>query len=128
MSFQPKGSHGYQALLKSVPDFAVGDFTTDGTWKVNGLDLSGLVPKGTYAVHFKLSISDNLVGSQFGIRHSASYAENRIFGYTFVANISSEYDFTLPLDTDLALDYYGANLVFSSLDVTILGYLFRSVV
>ncbi|GAI14918.1 unnamed protein product, partial [marine sediment metagenome] len=53
-------------------DKNIGDFTTDGTWKVNGLDLSAIVPAGATAVHLLVYVLDDAANSILEIRRNVT--------------------------------------------------------
>jgi len=115
---------GYEYVERRAPasDKQVGDFTTDGTWKVNGLNLSGPLPVGTKAAIIRLLAKDDAAGSEFEIRPNGVDVNNMHGLFTQVANISVEKDFIIPVDPDRLFDYYGTNLVFITIDVTVVGY------
>ena len=126
MSFDPKGSHGFQTIPKGVADFVLVDFTTDGTWKVNGLDFNGLIPKGAYAVMILLTLEDNAPNSGLQIRQNSTNAMNIVCSKTNTANIICTKKEIIAIDSDLLLDYKGDNLAFTSIELTVLGYYYRS--
>lgn len=103
-------------------DFGVGNFTTDGTWKVHGMDLTGIVPEGTTGVIFSLLINDDAANSEFRIRRDAADHVALFEARTFVVNIGVLNMFIVPIDSDRLLDYYGANLAFTVINASVVGY------
>ena len=79
-------------------DWGVGDFVTDGTWKVHGLDLTGIVPVGTTGVIFSLLINDDAADSEFRIRRDAADHVALFEARTFVVNIGVLNMFIVPID------------------------------
>lgn len=112
----------YVERLVNAPDKQVGNFITDGTWKVNGLDLSGIVPAGAKAVMLDMMVLDDAVGSQFSVQRDAAHAYNRATVMTQVANILVAAAPVVAIEGDRLLDYYGGNVGFTSIDVTVAGW------
>lgn len=112
----------YVPRLVSSSDKQVGDFTTDGTWKVDGLDLSAIVPAGATAVHLLVELEDNVTGSNFIIRKNASDAQNKYRGVTYLASKNVSDHAIVAIDSDRLLDYFGDVASFVMLDVTVLGW------
>lgn len=101
---------GYEFVPRAIAgaDFAVGDLTLDGTWKVNGLDLSAIVPAGAVAVLLFGFIKDNAADQVFAIRGNATdKALNQLNMRSQVANIEYYMDFTVMIDADRLVDYNG---------------------
>lgn len=103
-------------------DKQIGDFTTDGNFKLNGLDVSGIVPAGAVAVHLRIELSDDAANSLFIVRADAAFAEAQMRTRTQVANISLDLNGVIPISSDRLLDYYGSNLVFIAINVGVLGW------
>lgn len=115
---------GYEYVPRevAVPDYAVGDLVTDGTWKVDGLDFSGFLPVGTKGVVVDIYVVDNLAAQMFTIRQNDVAVRSRSLIRTQVANISVNAPAIIPIDADRLMDYYGQNTVFASIDLTVIGY------
>lgn len=104
-------------------DFTLVSFTIDGTWKADGLDCSGIVPEGATSIVFGIRTVDDAVGSGFGLRKNATTATlNKTFKVTQVANVQVDWQGRVDCEADRLIDYYGSNLVFTSIDVVILGW------
>ena len=89
-------------------DFDQGDLTLDGTWKVDGLDLSAIVPAGANAAVVYCSVQDNAAGELFMIRQNATNTFNRAEYYTQVANIYiPSTPVLIALDSNRLWDYNG---------------------
>lgn len=119
--FDP-GNHRYVRRLTGAIDKEVGDFTTDGNWKVDGLDLSAIVPAGATAIHLLIDITDDAASSWFGVRKDATHIYNYCQPTTQVANIPYIIHAIVACNADRLLDYIGANLAFTSINVTVLGW------
>lgn len=115
---------GYEFVdrLANAPDKQVGDFTTNGAWQVNALDLSGIVPAGAVAVKIAIKITDDAADSYFQIRHSAGQSESFIQGKVPVAHQGHRQVEDVSIESDRLLDYKGSNLAFQAIDVTVLGW------
>lgn len=109
-------------LFPNAVDIAIGGFTTNGVAQVDGIDLTGIVPVGTIGVDLRIHLLDDAVGSHLDIYHSAAAVETKHRCYTQVANIDIEENFSLPISADRCLDYVASNLVFTAIDLTVLGY------
>lgn len=112
----------YVPRAAEAVDKGIGDFTADGNWHVNGLDLSGVVPVGAVAVVLRLSLRDDAAGSRLEIRQNVTADEAMLVQYTQVTNITIESHATLPIDGDRLLDYRATNLVFITIDLIVLGW------
>ncbi len=112
----------YVPRLIGAHDKLIGDFTTDGTAKVNGLDLSGIVPAGATGVVLAGFVQDDAADSWFYIYHSAGATISALRLRTAVANIRVNGAATIPIDTDRLMDYQGANLVFTAISIAVLGW------
>lgn len=106
----------------AAPDKQVGDFVTDGTWKVDGLDLSGIVPAGAISVRLLAEVADGVADSNFTIRKNAADVQNILTAKTQVANIYMSCPNDVMCDADRLFDYFGTNLVFTAINVTVLGW------
>lgn len=115
---------GYEYVPRAVTthDFDKTAFITDGTSKVNGLDLTGIVPVGAKAVHLLLEIADDAAGNYFSISQNAVNIGNKITVYTQVANIYNLQHSFVAIDTDRLMDYVGSNVVFTAIFVYVLGW------
>lgn len=103
-------------------DKQIGDFTTDGTWKVNGLDISGIVPAGAVAVMLRLQISDDAAGSAFWILSAAGTAMAEFLANTQAAGMVTEVHGVISISADRLLDYKGSNLAFTTINLAVLGW------
>ncbi|MBA7632076.1 hypothetical protein ES703_39618 [subsurface metagenome] len=112
----------YVERLTAAPDFQVGDLTVNGVWQVNGLDLSAIVPAGAFMVKLALTVLDDAANSIVTIRRDAVNTSNCIIGTTFVANISNPKVEDISIESDRLLDYHCSNLVFTAIDITVLGW------
>lgn len=112
----------YVARVTNGVDKQVGDFTTDASWKNDGLDLSGIIPSGAVAVHLLITIEDELVGSKFRIRKDVASSSNRYYGVTYLADKGIDSHVIIALDSNRLLDYFGDNVGFVTIDVTVLGW------
>ena len=105
----------------AAADFAVGDFTTDASW--NDLDLSSIVPAGAVAVHLYVVINDNAAGSAMLFRKNGnSNAFNIGRVATHVTGITESGDVITTLDSNRVIEYWGTNVAFVSIDVTVKGW------
>ena len=85
------------------------DFTWDGAWHVNGLDLSGIVPAEAKAVVLAVMALDDAASTAFNVRPNATDIMNLIDHRTQVANVWTPLiHYTLPIDADRLMDYFGA--------------------
>lgn len=103
-------------------DKNVGDFTTDGTWKIDGLDLSAIVPAGAVAVSLEVIIKDDAADSDFGVRQNAVNLENLVFSRTQVANVNNSFRGIVAIDNNRLLDYFGDNLAFITISLAVTGW------
>lgn len=103
-------------------DFAVGDLTTDGTW--NDLDLSSLIPKDARWVILQVEVKDDAAGSVMQFRKNGNYNAINISQIaTQVANVSTYADLMVQVDTKGKIEYKGSNLAFTTINITIKGYM-----
>jgi len=117
-----KGAMLYVPRRVAAFDFTAVNFTTDGTWKVDGLNLSAIVPAGATAVHLRIFVSDDAAASAFAIRTNATDVINQSYTMVRVANLVEEQHAILALDANRLLDYQGSNLAFTNIDVAVLGW------
>lgn len=108
--------------LTNAWDKQVGDFITDGNNKVDGLDLSAIVPAGATGVMLRLGLLDNAVDSYLYITHSVGSSITGFRGGTQVANVEIEQIVPIPIDTDRKLDYTGKNLAFAAINLAVVGW------
>ena len=96
-------------------------FTTDGAW--HDLDLSSILPAGTFAVLLYVKILDDAAGSYFAVRKNGNSNEiNTGIARTQVANIINEAQMTVFVDSGRIVEYKASNLTFTSIDVSVLGW------
>lgn len=121
---QTRWRGGYDFIPRPVAaeDFGLVSFTIDGTWKIDGLDLSGIVPVGAKAVQLTLYITDDAANSTFQIRQDATNVYNAIIGITQVANIPLQRTAIVGINADRLMDYQGTNVVFTTVSVSVLGW------
>lgn len=117
-----RGGYEYVERRTAAWDKTLVDFTIDGTWKVNGLDLSGIVPVGAKAVILKLNLLDDAATTNFVIRTSAVAAVNSLTLTMQVANIGMDVTAILPIDADRLFDYVGTNVVFTGINLVVVGW------
>jgi len=102
-------------------DFAVGDFTTDGTW--NDLDLSGIVPAGAKAVHLFMVLVDDAAGSLLLFRKKGNTSIfNVAGGSTQVVGVDFDCDIIVSCDANRVIGYYGSNLAFTTINLVVKGW------
>lgn len=86
-------------------DFLIGDFTINDAW--HELDLSGIVPANTSAVHLLVTINNTGVGKLIQFRHTSQVNVNNVASCKLkVAGISDWFDIVQALDTNRKIDYY----------------------
>lgn len=116
---------GYEFVPRAVTalDFNTGNFTRDGAYHVDGLDLTGIVPVGTIAVHIELVIRATAANVFGGFRANATTKTyNRILPYTQVANITFSQEAFLYIDSNRLVDYiFDAQI--DNIGVTIKGWM-----
>ncbi len=112
----------YVPVPTSTWQYAVGDLTADGTWKVNALDFSAIVPAGAIGISLRVSIVDDAVDSVLGIRHDAGSSVSLRTMRTQVANLIHEQTFDLPIESDRLMDYNLSNLAWTGVDIAVIGY------
>ena len=104
-------------------DFTVGNFTTDATW--NELDCSSIVPAGARAIQFTVRLYDDAAESVLYFRPGgASEGKNSARMHIQLVNVPMYYTFIIGCSVDRKIEYYGSNLTFSGIDVTIMGWFF----
>lgn len=111
--------------LTNSPDFTAVNFTQDGNWHVDGLNLQPLVPAGAFRAELGFTVRDDAANSLFQLRRDAAHAKNSISVRSFVANVTSDVIQSIALDADRLLDYNAAAVVFVNIDVTVLGWWMR---
>lgn len=102
-------------------DFAVGDLTTDGTWR--DLDLSSIVPAGAKAVAIIVGIQDDAVGNTLQLRKNGnSNAVNKSATYTFIANTTITMDCIVACDSNRVIEYYASNTTWTAINIAVKGW------
>jgi len=118
----PAGGGGYvDRGDPDAADFNVGTLTTDSTWR--DLDLSSIVDAGASAVNLHLFIQDDVVDSEFRFRakgNSNIWARSGL--RTQVANLFNGGSMVVALDSNRVCQYYGENLAFTAIYITVLGW------
>lgn len=89
-------------------DFLVGDFTVDGAWHADGLDLSSIVTAGAIAVHLELALADGTAGLKGEIRGNATTkVQNTLNNRTQVSGLTTPYmQGIVNIDSNRLLDYF----------------------
>lgn len=102
-------------------DYVQANFTTDGTWR--DLDISSIVPVNAVVVAFKLILTDDAVGSIFGLRKNGD-SNGIVTGgtRTEVANVAKEVNFVISCDNDRVVEYFGSNLTFTTINLVVNGW------
>jgi len=116
--------HGCECVQRTVatPDFTLANFTTDGTWKIDGLDLSAIVPANAKAVVLKIEVDDDAAGSVFSVRKNATHLENTIDATVHRKDTPNKKVELVAIDSDRKLDYMGSNTTFTNINVSVLGW------
>lgn len=96
-------------------------FTTNGSWINDGLDLSSIVPAGAKAVHLRTQIRDDVAGSTFSVRQSATNAYNQ-FSMLATGNYVYSSGEIIAIDSDRKLDYQASNVVWEAMSIVVLGW------
>lgn len=108
----------------SAMDKAVGDFTTDNTWR--DWDISAIVPKNAKAAFINIEIKDDAAGSKMDFRRNgntdATYSISSIA--TQVANVSVYGSLIVPVHSDRIIEYRGSNLAFITINAFVKGWFF----
>lgn len=117
-----RGGFQYIKREPNAWDKTLVDFTTDGAWKVNGLDLSAIVPAGAVAVNLVVNILDDAANSNLNIRSDAGKGINSMSRTTQVANISIDGTGIIGIESDRLLDYVATNLVWTGINLAVLGW------
>lgn len=107
----------------AVPDFVVGDFVTDGTWRT--LDLSGIVPAAAAdkLVHFRLKIRDDQAQRLFELRRTAGpNVCNVVTCYIQAANYYRGLEAWVRMD-GRTIQYKASSTVWSTIDLSVAGWM-----
>jgi hypothetical protein len=103
-------------------DWNVGSFTTDATWRE--LDCSAIVPAGAKAIFFRLDLSDDAVGNGFHLRENGNSNAINFDGLiTQVASIGQRGTIFSFCDGDRKVEYYGNNVAFIQIDLTVCAWI-----
>lgn len=105
---------------RSASDWDDGDLTTDATW--NDLDLSSIVPAGAAFVLLRVSFDDNAVGSLLQFRKNGDSSSYNPIVRTQVVNIVVDAELLIACDSSRVIEYYGSNLTFNAISITVLGW------
>jgi hypothetical protein len=96
---------------------------TDGTWR--DLDLSTVVPNGAREVLLSVSLIDDVYGSILRFRKNGDSNTYNVSDIaTQVANVQICADLIVYCDTNRVIEYYGSNVAFTSIRITIKGWRF----
>lgn len=102
-------------------DFTLGDFITDGNW--HELDLSSIVPEGTKAVHFRITIQSVNIANYFVFRKKGNINErNKLAVRTQVATVPSDGDGIVSCSVDRKIEYKSTNTTFQALILNVSGW------
>lgn len=116
---------GYEYVPRAVvaADFGLGDFTLDGAWHVDDLDLSAIVPADAVAVHLNIVARGNAASLTLNLRANATTkVSNTLYVTTQVANVTTfEAHGIVYVDSDRLLDTY-ASVGLNIAGVTVLGW------
>lgn len=116
---------GVQFVAREVgtADFTQADFTTDGAWHVDGLDLSAIVPAGSIAINLRVILNDNNASFLFRLRRNAGAGDNNAIDVRMqVSNFAVEEHAIINCDSDRKLDYWTTNEALTSLNIIVLGW------
>lgn len=102
-------------------DFTVGDFTTDATWRT--LDLSSIVPAGAKAVSMHIKLKDELLSSAMNFRKNGNAEEYNTSTLRIQStNVTNDLDLVVACDVNRIIEYYGSDLTFTTINLTIKGW------
>jgi len=103
-------------------DFAVGDLTTDNTWR--DLDLSSIVTDSTAtAVLLRVQVTDDATSSIVSFRENGNTNTINVSHIrTIVANSTIFGDKIVSVDSSRIIEYRTANLTFTAIDITVAGW------
>lgn len=102
-------------------DKAIGDFTTDATWR--DLDLSSIVPDGAKAIALQVAVRNNTQpnGVQFR-KKGNSNTINVSYVRISVNDVIVNQDVIVPCSTARVIQYNADNVTWTTLNVTVKGY------
>lgn len=111
----------------TAADFEIDDFTCDGAWNVDALDLSSIVPAGAIAVDLLIKVFDiGAAASRFTLRRDATNDYNRIYLRPPVANQRLELTQRIAINSNRLLDYFispnYSEVAGDEIEVTVLGW------
>lgn len=115
---------GYEYVPRNVVgwDFTEANFTIDGGWHVDELNLSAIVPAGAVAVHLRLYLMDNAASTYISLRSNATTkSNNSITAFSTVANVGVDVDTILNIDADRLVDFF-SSAAFDSIDIAVMGW------
>jgi hypothetical protein len=112
----------FQSRRNTADDFRETAFIRDNTWKINGLDLSGIVPAGATEVLLNIWAISGTPTDMLWIRTNDTDASNNIAMLMAKAEYIYETgQFVLPIDADRKLDYKIA-ASYSTLHLNVVGW------
>lgn len=111
--------------LVDKADFDKDDFTCDDNWHNDGLDLSPIVPVGVILVKLGVYVKDDAANKGLSLRRDAVNVENKLNTTCFVANVGVHKVEDISIDADRKLDYSASNVVFTNINLTVLGWWMR---
>ena len=122
------GTHGTKAGFQergdpAAPDMAVGNFTTDATWRDINLNTLASVPTSAKAVLLRIQLQDGVANSKIRFRENGNSNDSNIaFVNTFVANIINYVDIIVAPDSSGIIEYKGDNLTFTVINLLVAGW------
>ena len=107
----------------AATDFAVGDFTTDGTWRTLDIAATG-IPASAKAVLLQLEIGDDAAASLFMVRTGGqSNAINIALTYTQVSGVLKGNSIVIPMNgSNTNIEYWASNLTWTTINLDIGGW------
>jgi len=99
-----------------------GDFITDGSTYVDGLDLSDILPEGTIAVDLFIAVSDENADSDLTLRRSATYFMNRIKQKVIVGGQENYQVQRIAVDPNRKLDYSATSQEWTAIALVVVGW------
>jgi hypothetical protein len=105
----------------SSPDWEETDLTTDETW--NDLDCSSIVPEDAIAIILYVKIRHSGANKILKFRKNGNSNEYNIMHLkTQVADITTQQQGIVFCDSDRVIEYYGSDITFDLIDITIIGW------
>lgn len=103
------------------PDFELEDFTTDEHWF--DLDLGLIVPDGAKAVLLAVEIMSTFAGADLSFRKKTNTGDYNISRtITAIADVPVAADLVCPCSTERVIQYYGEDVTWTRIDLTVKGW------